>query len=87
MFRAMLVTPSPTVTRVSRESALLCPRKLQLGSDSLTCELSFSLQFYIITNDNNFRDACCVHQGSLYEPGSTIENEFDGCEQVNITLN
>ena len=86
MFRAMLVTPSPTVTRVSRESALQCPRKLQHGSDSPTCEISFSLQFYIITNDNNFRAACCVHQGSLYEPGSNIENDFDGCEQVNIAL-
>merc|ERR1712232_1282134 len=26
-----------------------------------------------------YLEACCVHQGALYEPGSDIENSLEGC--------
>ena len=83
MFRAMLAIQSRTRPLLAtKRSALLLARGLQHGSDILTCELClFTSQDKDsrFTNKICFREACCVHQGALYEPGSDIENPLDGC--------
>ena len=83
LFRVMLVIPSRTRPLLAtKRSALLLARRLQHGSDILTCELClFTSQDKDsrFTNKICFREACCVHQGALFEPGSDIENPLDGC--------
>ena len=77
-------TRSPPATS---RSAPWSPRRPRHGSSFPICKLKVTYNTtYLHTSTTICRGRCCVHNGTLYEVGTHIEHNSDGCEEVVNTL-